>query len=107
MLSLLSGQGARLCEVGVSRREILRVGGLGLLGSGFTLPGLTARATGVGSGPGGFGRARSCVVLFLMGGPPQHSTWNPKPEAPEEVRGAYGPIATAVPGVQFCELLPI
>ena len=52
------------------------------------------------------GRAKSCIVLFLMGGPPQHSTWDPKPESPEEVRGEIGPIATKVPGVQFGELMP-
>ena len=53
-----------------------------------------------------FGRARSCIVLFLMGGPPQHSTWDPKPDAPAEVRGDFGPIATTVPGLCICELMP-
>src|SRR5262249_62039326 len=51
-------------------------------------------------------RAKSCIVLFLMGGPPQHSTWDPKPDAPAEVRGPFGPIATSVPGIQICELMP-
>jgi hypothetical protein len=41
-----------------------------------------------------------------MGGPPQHSTWDPKPEAPQDVRGVFGPITTSVPGIQVCELLP-
>ena len=41
-----------------------------------------------------------------MGGPPQHSTWDPKPDAPAEVRGDFGPIATSVPGLSLCELLP-
>src|SRR5215212_8225360 len=41
-----------------------------------------------------------------MGGPPQHSTWDPKPDAPAEVRGQFGPIATNVPGLSICELLP-
>jgi hypothetical protein len=41
-----------------------------------------------------------------MGGPPQHSTWDPKPDAPAEVRGAFKPIATNVPGIQICELMP-
>jgi hypothetical protein len=41
-----------------------------------------------------------------MGGPPQHSTWDPKPDATTEVRGPFGPIATNVPGVQICELMP-
>src|SRR5262249_21312809 len=61
-----------------------------------------------GSTPGtsSFGRARSCILLFLMGGPPQHSTWDPKPDAPAEVRGDFGPIATTVPGLSISELLP-
>ena len=42
----------------------------------------------------------------MMGGPPQHSTWDPKPDATAEVRGEFGPISTSVPGLQFCELLP-
>jgi hypothetical protein len=50
--------------------------------------------------------AKSCIVLFLMGGPPQHSTWDPKPDAPPEVRGEFGPVATNVPGVRFASLLP-
>lgn len=51
-------------------------------------------------------KARSCIVLFLMGGPSQHSTWDPKPNAPAEVRGELSPIATAVPGIQVSEILP-
>jgi hypothetical protein len=92
--------GPRLCD-GISRRDVVHVGGLGMLG--LSLPSLLqARAAGVGTG----GRAKSCIVLFLMGGPPQQSTWDPKPDAPAEVRGAFGPIATSVPGVRFSELLP-
>jgi hypothetical protein len=41
-----------------------------------------------------------------MGGPPQHSTWDPKPDNPVEIRGDFGPTDTAVPGIQFCELMP-
>ncbi|OWK46853.1 hypothetical protein FRUB_00552 [Fimbriiglobus ruber] len=46
-------------------------------------------------------------MLFLMGGPPQHSTWDPKPDAPAEVRGEFGPIDTNVPGVRICSLFPL
>jgi hypothetical protein len=53
-----------------------------------------------------FGRAKSCVILFLAGGPPQHETFDPKPNAPLEVRGPLSPISTKVPGMQFCETLP-
>lgn len=98
MLSLRD-MGPRLCD-GVSRREILRVGGLSALGLSWPqlLHGAQERRRD--------GRARSCILLFLMGGPPQHSTWDPKPQAPAEVRGEFGAIETAVPGVQICELLP-
>src|SRR5262245_31519841 len=98
-------RGRRVCD-GLTRREALRVGGLAALG--LSLPELlrgrqTAAAHTDG---GGAGRARSCIVLFLMGGPPQHSTWDPKPDAPAEVRGEFGPTATTVPGMQLCSLLP-
>src|SRR5262249_24082764 len=69
---------------------------------GLSLPSLLenrAKATGTG-------RAKSCIVLFLMGGPPQHSTWDPKPDAPAEIRGEFGPIDTNVPGIRFASLLP-
>jgi hypothetical protein len=98
------GPGARLCD-GRTRREILRVGGLGLLGAGLKLPDLASGATD--SGDDSFGRAKSCIVLFLMGGPPQHSTWDPKPDAPAEVRGEFGPIATRVPGLSLTDLMPL
>ena len=99
------GPGTRLCD-GWRRREILRVGGLGLLG-GLDLAGL-ARGADVARSTGGPlpGRAKSCIVLFLMGGPPQQSTWDPKPDAPADVRGEFKPIATKVPGLSISELLP-
>jgi hypothetical protein len=101
------GKQNRLCD-GISRREILRVGGLGAFG--LSLPFLSrqrqARAETAPVAQAGAKRAKSCIVLFLMGGPPQHSTWDPKPDAPKEVRGEFGPISTSVPGTQFCELLP-
>src|SRR4051812_28418830 len=92
--------GTRLCD-GLTRREVLHAGGLGLLG--LSLPALQhGRAAAAPQ----HGRARSCILLFLMGGPPQQSTWDPKPDAPAEVRGAFRPIATTVPGVHVSELMP-
>jgi hypothetical protein len=106
MLKVLA-PGVRLCD-GVTRREVLRAGGLGLVG--LSLPALlhARRAAAAAARPADRprGRARSCIVLFLMGGPPQHSTWDPKPDAPAEVRGEVGPIATTVPGLRIGELLP-
>src|SRR5437773_3691294 len=96
----------RLCD-GISRRELIRVGGLSLLG--LSLPHLacarakTAHDTQAGTS---FGRAKNVIFLWLQGGPPQHETFDPKPDAPAEIRGAFRPIATNIPGIRFCELLP-
>ena len=85
----------------LSRRELIRAGGLGALGLG--LPTLK-RARAAASGQP---RANSCLIIFLSGGPPQHETFDPKPAAPIEIRGPFLPIATSVPGLQFSELLPL
>jgi hypothetical protein len=91
----------KLCD-GISRRELLRAGGLSVLG--LSLPALLSAAP---PSPGGtFGRAKNVIYLWLQGGPPQHETFDPKPDAPAEIRGEFRPIATNVPGIQFCELLP-
>src|SRR5690348_8259188 len=101
----LEGSRARLCD-GIHRREVLRAGGLGLFG--LTLPELlrAREASASAANADGGGKAKSCIILFLMGGPPQHSTWDPKPDAPAEVRGEFKPIDTVVPGVSISELLP-
>lgn len=91
----------------LTRREWLRVGGLGCMG--LSLPSVLAPRVPAGDGrlsASSFGRAKSCIILFLAGGPPQHDTFDPKPEAPVEIRGALGSIPTSVPGVHFGELLP-
>src|ERR1700759_3712392 len=83
-----------------SRREFLRAGGLGLFGLGLpTLlraRDLTAPARAFGPS---FGRAKACILLFMWGGPAQQETWDLKPDAPENVRGEFKPIATNVPGL--------
>jgi hypothetical protein len=96
---------ARLCE-GLCRRELLRVGGLGALG--LMLPDLLGGRAAAAGGDWGrsFGRAKSCIVGFLFGGPPHQDLWDPKPDAPAEVRGEFKPIATGVPGLSIGELLP-
>ncbi|MBI3468054.1 MAG: DUF1501 domain-containing protein [Planctomycetes bacterium] len=95
---------ARLCD-GMTRRDWLRVGGLGAFG--LSLPSLLqtrqAEAAAIDSS---FGKAKSCIVVFLLGGPPQHETWDPKPEAPAEVRGEFKPIPSATPGFHVGELMP-
>ena len=105
MLSI-RGNGTRLCDR-ITRREILRVGGLSALGLNLShlLGNRQLQANPVAIPPKN-GTAKSCIILFLMGGPPQHSTWDPKPDAPAEVRGEFKPIQTAVPGIQIAELMP-
>jgi hypothetical protein len=100
MLGLV-GDGSRLCD-GVTRREFLRVGALGL--AGLTLPELMrCRAL---AEPARGGRPRSCIQLFMWGGPSQQETFDLKPSAPEGIRGQFRPIATRVPGTRICEHLP-
>lgn len=101
MLNLIA-DGLRPCD-GVSRREWLRAGSLSL--GGLALPTLLqqrARANGAQ----GQGTAKSVIVLFNSGGMPQHETFDPKPEAPREIRGDFGVISTRTPGLFFGELLP-
>jgi hypothetical protein len=96
----------RTCQ-GVSRRELLRAGGLGLLG--LTLPDLLRAGEKAGPDKGRhptFGRARSCLVLFLSGGCSHHDTFDMKPDAPAEIRGEFRPVGTNVPGIRVCEHLP-
>src|SRR5919197_77529 len=103
MLRLIGGR-ATLCD-GVTRREMIRLGGLGVLslwgGQYVDLP-----AAAAGAGPNYFGRARSVVFICLYGGPPQTETFDLKPHGPEEARGPFRPIATKVHGLQICEHLP-
>jgi hypothetical protein len=100
----IKGPAQRLCD-GFSRRDFLRLGGIG--GLQLDLPVLrNASAAGPKPVSTSFGRAKRCILLFLTGGPPQLDTWDPKPDAPEQIRGELKPIATNVPGIQISELLP-
>jgi hypothetical protein len=94
----LRGPGARLCD-GLTRRDLLRVGGLGL--AGLSLPALLARPAAAARP-----RTRGVIQLFLWGGPSQHETFDLKPNAPDGVRGEFRPIATRTPGVRLSEHLP-
>ena len=87
---------------GLTRREMLTVGGLGI--AGLTLADwLASRAN---ANPGGTQRDVSVIFLWLDGGPSHFETFDPKPDTPDTIRGPYAPIATNVPGMQICELLP-
>ena len=87
----------------LGRRELLQVGGLGLFGAGL---GDLLRMESQAAEAPGRGTAKSVVFIFQSGGPSQHETFDPKPEAPDSIRGEYGTTATRVPGVRFCEHLP-
>src|SRR5262245_31691282 len=101
MLSLLHG--AATAYDGITRRELMRVGGLSLLGlSGLDLARLRARS----AAPNARRRRNSCVFFYLFGGPSHIDLWDMKPAAPAEVRGEFTPTATRVPGIHVCEHLP-
>jgi hypothetical protein len=99
MLRITAGN-RRLCD-GVSRRDVLHVGAAGLLG--VSLPGLLKAATDKPARP----KAKSLILFFLEGGPAHQDLWDMKPDAPVEIRGEFQPIATTVPGLMFCEHLPL
>jgi Protein of unknown function (DUF1501) len=110
MQSVQERADARAWQRAMSRRQLLRVGGLGSLG--LTLPALLrAEALGPSSrevkGVSGVMRPiRSCILIFHYGGPSHIDTYDMKPNAPAEIRGQFGSIATSVPGIRVCEHLP-
>ncbi|MFW6125359.1 MAG: DUF1501 domain-containing protein, partial [Pirellulales bacterium] len=104
MLRIL-GSKKTLCD-GLTRRDLLRAGGLGVLGLGLAdflqLRDVRAEAPAVRC----FGRAKSCILLYLYGAPSQLETFDMKPDAPAGIRGDLEPIASSLPGLDVCELLP-
>jgi len=90
----------------LSRRDLLRVGGLGAFG--LNLAGLlqVGAAAARGASTASAAPVKHCILIFYYGGPSQLDTWDLKPNAPAEVRGEFRPIATSAPGVQICEHLP-
>src|SRR5688500_1011406 len=90
-----------------NRRDLLNVGGLGLMG--LSLVGflrLRAASAAAADRPSRFGQATACILIHLFGAHPSHETFDPKPDAPTEVQGELGAIATNVPGVLLGEGLP-
>jgi hypothetical protein len=94
------GTGRRFCD-GVSRRDFLRAGALGLAGLSLADV-LRLRAEN-----GGESKARSVIMVCLAGGPSHIDTYDPKPDAPADFRGEFKPIQTNVPGFDVCEHLPL
>jgi hypothetical protein len=108
MLRVLGGP-KRFCD-GITRRELLQVGSLGLAGLSRAAIESAARAQSVTPSASprlpGFGQAKSCILLFMYGSPSQLETFDPKPDAPSEIRGELGCISSSVPGLNVCEGLP-
>ena len=98
MLTIL-GPKYRFCD-GVSRRNFLKIGGLAL--GGLSLPQLYAAEARAG----GQNSHKAVIMIFLPGGPPHQDMFDLKPDAPAEIRGEFNPIATNVPGIEFCEHFP-
>ena len=84
----------------MNRRTFLQAGALAPFGFGLNQA-LQLRAAAPAAG------AKACILLFMTGGPSQHETFDPKPDAPEGIRGEFKPIATSVPGVRIGEHLPL
>ena len=105
MLRIL-GSSREVCD-GFTRRDLLQVGGLGMLGVGLTdwLRMRQAQAATAATSAT-FGRAKACILLYLFGAPPQHETFDPKPAAPAEIQGELKAIPTSLPGVEIGEGLP-
>jgi hypothetical protein len=111
MLSI-PGNNVLDCD-GVTRRELLRVGGAGMLG--ISLPSIlaleasaeTKKAAEKNKGAAGFGSAKQVILIFLQGGPSHIDIWDPKPDAPDNVRGEFKPIKTKIPGCHVSETMPL
>jgi hypothetical protein len=99
MLRLDADRPVTFCD-GLTRRDFLHAGAVATLG--LTLPGFLAQKTAGNVKD----RDINCIMLFLVGGPSHIDTWDPKPQAPDEVRGPFQPIKTNVAGIQVSEIFP-
>ncbi len=110
MLIRVPGQpGKDLCDshLRVTRRDVLRVGGSGVLGLGLAdMLRLQSRAAEGAAGGAGWGRAKSIIMCYLQGGPSHLDLWDPKENVPDNVKSAFSNIPTKLPGVHFTENLP-
>src|SRR3954471_12600255 len=106
----IPGQPGSTCD-GFSRREFLRVGGAGVLGISLAdILALQARGEATPESAkkkNGWGKAKSVILVFLQGGPSHIDIWDPKPDAPSNIRGEFKPIRTNVPGIWLSEVMPL
>src|SRR6516225_8852765 len=107
MLVIPGRPGKDTCD-GITRRDLLRVGGSAVLGISladlFRIEAQAKKKTGV-DGPG-FGKAKSVIMVYLQGGPSHLDLWDPKDNVPEKVKSVFKAIDTKLPGVKFTEVLP-
>src|SRR5258708_46291 len=111
MIKITGGTCSDLCDphLKMTRRDLLRVGGAGILGLSLgSLLKLQALAgeTGKRAGGPGWGTAKNVVMIYLQGGPSHLDLWDPKENLPDNIRSAFNPIPTKIPGVNFTEMLP-
>ncbi len=109
MLSI-PGKPGSTCD-GWSRREFMRVGGAGLfglaLGDILRLQALASEsASDAAKGKAGWGKAKSVILIFLQGGPSHIDIWDPKPEAPSNIRGEFKTLRSKAPGIWLSEVMP-
>src|SRR5579872_193922 len=106
MLSI-PGKSGSTCD-GFSRREFLRVGGVGILGMSLAdiLQLQAAEPADAPKQKAGWGKAKSLLFVFLQGGPSHIDIWDPKPDAPDNIRGEFKPIKSNVPGIWLSEVMP-
>ncbi|MCP4194065.1 MAG: DUF1501 domain-containing protein [Planctomycetaceae bacterium] len=111
MLVIPGQRGKDLCDSndGVSRRELLRVGGSALLGlnlAGILKSEKEARGNETYAGGPGFGQAKSVIMVYLQGGPSHLDLWDPKDNVPDNVRSVFKRIPSKVPGIDVTENMP-
>ena len=110
MFRIIGRPGKDLCdrELGVTRRDVLRVGGSGMLGMTLgTMLNLKASADDALTHGRGWGKAKSIILVYLQGGPSHLDLWDPKENVPDNVKSVFKPISTKIPGIQFTENLPL
>ncbi len=106
---VIPGHKCQTCE-GPTRRELLRAGSIGLFGlnlAQFLAWQRSAKAASKFDGARGFGSAKSVIMVFLQGGPSHIDIWDPKPDAPPNIRGDFKPIKTKIPGTHVSETMPM
>ncbi|MBI3876104.1 MAG: DUF1501 domain-containing protein [Verrucomicrobia bacterium] len=108
MIRIPGEPGKDLCDrhLGITRRDVLRIGGSGLLGLSlggmFKLQSLASES----AGGRGWGKAKSVIMIYLQGGPSHLDLWDPKENVPDNVKSVFAPIATKLTGIKYTELLP-